>query len=303
MMNNRQNTGQTTGIVFDIQKFCVQDGPGIRTCVFLKGCMMCCPWCHNPESIKAQIELSYDSRKCIACGACEKVCAYGVHSFSPAGEHAVHHEKCTGCGKCISACPTRCLKLFGKEMTVQEVLQEVCKDKKFFDSSGGGITVTGGEPTYQFAFLKDLLTAAKEAQLHVCLETNGAIPPKRLNALLPYVDLFLFDYKATGSVHRKLTGVAESVVLQALSRIDAYGTPVILRCPIIQGINDDPAHFAAIRQLKQSHSNILQVDVMAYHASGKHKWELLGLPYSLAHLPSATAEMKATWEQAAGQEA
>lgn len=285
------------GIVFDIQKFSVFDGPGIRTAVFLKGCMMRCPWCHNPESLKPDPELSCDLEKCVSCGACVQVCPNGVHSLGEDGRHRVDYSKCAACGRCLAACPLGCLKVFGREMAAADVVAEVLKDRNYYESSGGGVTFTGGEPTFQYGFLLELLERSKAEGLHTCLETNGVIPPERLGALLPLTDLFLLDYKATGEDHKRLTNVEEGAVLRTLAALDEAGKDVVLRCPVIQGVNDTEAHFAAIRDLRARYGCIGSAEVMAYHSSGRHKWRSLGEDYTLDRLESATPEMKAAWEE------
>ncbi|WP_099205580.1 glycyl-radical enzyme activating protein [Scatolibacter rhodanostii] len=284
------------GIVFDIQKFCVHDGPGIRTAVFLKGCMMNCIWCHNPESIRRNPELAFESQKCISCQACAAACKQGVHHFDAAGNHEVNFEKCAACQACIHVCPTRCLKIFGEKMNAHAVIKEVLKDQKYFKSSGGGVTFTGGEPTVQYDFLLEMMKVAKENNLHVCLETNGIIFSEKLSHLMSYTDLFLIDYKATGEIHKILTGVEESFVRQTIDSIHKAGGKMILRCPIVEGLNDSEEHFAQIRKFKSQYSSILNVEIMAYHASGLHKWESLGIDYSLKKMASATPEMKKYWE-------
>lgn len=285
------------GIIFDIQKFCVHDGPGIRTSVFLKGCMMRCIWCHNPESFSPKIQLSYKEKDCINCGKCASVCPNGVHSFAD-GVHRCDFSKCDGCGKCVGECITESLSIFGKYMTAQQVIDEVIKDEKYYKTSGGGVTFTGGEPTMQFDFLLELLKLSKENNLHVCLETNGIILEEKLTKLLSYVDLFLLDYKATGEeLHKKLTGVGAQLVYNTINILNKHDKPINLRCPIVQGVNDTTKHFEMIRTLQLQNKNIIKAEIMAYHSFGKHKWESTGQEYSLDTLESASSELKAKWEQ------
>lgn len=286
------------GIVFDIQRFSVHDGPGIRTTVFLKGCNIRCLWCHNPESFSVQPQLSYSGEGCTGCGACVAACSHGVHHLAPGGTHTLHTQVCTACGACAAACPAGLLKIFGREMAPEQVLDEVRKDAKYYAASGGGVTFSGGEPTVQFDFLLSCLRQCREEGIHTCLESNGILPPARLERLLPYLDLVLLDYKATGeALHTRLTGQSNHCVTDTLAALGRAGVPVILRCPIVQGLNDAPAHFARIRSLRREYPNIQAVEVMAYHALGRHKWDALGLSYTLTNLADASEQQKEQWRQ------
>lgn len=283
------------GIVFDIQRFSIHDGPGIRTSVFLKGCMMRCIWCHNPESFRVKIQLSYEKSLCTGCQVCQSKCQQEVHSFQN-GKHQVHFDRCTNCGACVESCMSGSLKQFGTSMTADEVIVEICKDRAYYAESGGGVTFTGGEPTVQFDFLMELLQKCRQEGISICLETNGVIDRENLLELANYVDLFLVDYKATGKKHKILTGIEEKEVLATLELLNQLRKSVILRCPMIQGINDEEEHFAAIRRLQDAYPNICKTEIMAYHNVGRQKWEAIGEEYCLNQLESAGTEQKRIWE-------
>lgn len=283
------------GIVMDIQKFCLQDGPGIRTTVFLKGCNMKCQWCHNPESMELNPVLMYVKDKCIGCGKCGSVCPEGVHSFLE-GEHGVIRQKCTGCGKCAAVCPAQALAVNGREMEASQVLEEIRKDEKYYASSGGGVTFSGGEATLQFDFLLELLKGCREMGYATALETNGLVSEKRMRVLFEYTDLFLLDYKVTGPEHEKWTGVPGGSVLHTLSLLEELGGHVILRCPLIPGVNDTEEHFIAINTLQKKFHCIEGTEIMAYHDTGKGKWEECGKQYSLSHIKTVSVEQKKQWE-------
>ncbi|WP_322200512.1 glycyl-radical enzyme activating protein [Acutalibacter intestini] len=289
---------KTTGIVFDIQRFCVYDGPGIRTTVFLKGCNMRCAWCHNPESFSPQPQLLYRLEKCARCGACT-ACPQGAHQVGEAG-HAFHREKCAVCGHCAGLCPNGALELSGREMDAAQVMAEVDKDAKYYRSSGGGVTFSGGEASVQFNFLTELLSACKERGYHTALETNGLVAPERLKALAEGTDLFLLDFKHSDpQEHKRWTGAPLEPVLDSLALLDQMGARVALRCPIIPKVNDQEEHFAAIRGLRERHGCVESVEIMAYHDIGKTKWEALGQDYALAELKTVPPEKKRQWQEKA----
>lgn len=272
-------------IVFDVQKFALHDGPGIRTTIFLKGCPLNCIWCHNPESKRLKPQLGFLAKNCIRCGKCQQICQNHVHMLKKNDVHEITFENCIQCGMCESVCPNHALKIYGKPMNAKEILSNICRDKDFFDRSGGGITISGGEPMMQFEALLDFVKKAKEKGLHICLDTCGYSQTEKYRYISEYVDLFLFDYKITEeSEHQKYTGVSNTLILKNLDYLCRNGNDVFLRCPIIPGINDNEKHYLAIAELSKKYSNIRQVNLMAYHDMAKGKATQIGETYPLEYL-------------------
>ena len=272
------------GIIFNIQRFSVNDGPGIRTTVFYKGCPLNCLWCHNPESKSKKKELLFDEKKCVLCGACAVVCPNDCHSFD-AGEHFLDRTKCVACGACAEACAPEALELVGNTKTVEQVVEEVLKDQAFYETSGGGMTLTGGEPMAQFDFTMELLRLGKEAGLHICMETCGFSSAEKYALCAEYVDLFLWDWKLTDrELHKMYTGVYNDTIIDNLRLLDSMGAKFVLRCPIIPGINDNDGHFRGIAHVANSHSGVTAVEVEPYHPLGKAKSERLGREYSIGDI-------------------
>lgn len=279
--------------VFDIQRFALHDGPGIRTTVFLKGCPLDCLWCHNPESKKSKPQLGFLEKNCSCCGKCVNTCEHDVHIISANDRHHLQYQNCIQCGICINTCPNHALKIFGQQMTSEEIIKIVEKDRDFYERSGGGITVSGGEPMMQFEALRQLLQQAKEIGLHVCLDTSGQADTKKYEEIAKYVDIFLFDYKLTDpEEHKRYTGVANTLILHNLERLCQKGSQIYLRCPIIPGINDNESHYRAIGKLSRQYNNIQQINLMTYHDMAKGKAQQIGECYALSEIKTITSEGK-----------
>jgi pyruvate formate lyase activating enzyme len=265
-----------TGIVFDIQKFSLNDGPGIRTVVFLKGCPLRCVWCCNPESQAASAQLGYLAEKCTHCLDCVSACERNALQQRD-GRLDVSLLHCNGCGDCIAYCPENALKIYGRETTTEAVLEEVLKDTSFYKNSGGGMTLSGGEPMQQFDFSLALLGGAKANDIHTCMETSGYASTENFRRIMPLVDLFLYDYKLTDPVeHERYTGVDNKVIIQNLHFLHDAGKDIVVRCILIPGINDNEQHFNAIANLEQRLPNLRGIELMPYHEFGKNKYETTG---------------------------
>lgn len=284
------------GFIFDIQRFSLHDGPGIRTTVFFKGCPLSCIWCHNPEAIKMVPQLGYKKEKCTGCMACVHVCANAVHDMIR-GVHMLDFSQCKCSGNCVEACAFGALRQIGREMTLEEITDEVVKDRQYYENSGGGITLSGGEPMLQFPFAMELLKISRELGIHTCIETSGYANTKNFGKILPLVDLFLFDYKATGEdYHKEFTGVGQEVILSNLDFLCRNGARIVLRCPLIPGINDRTEHMQAISQLSRKYERIEDVEILSYHDYAIGKWEEIGKEYLLKGMPSASREEKINWK-------
>jgi pyruvate formate lyase activating enzyme len=261
--------------VTEIQRFCMHDGPGVRTTVFLKGCPLRCAWCHNPETQKFKSELLFYPKKCIGCAACTATCPVGAHSL--AEWHTIDREKCILCGKCVDNCPTGALEKCGREYTVEEILSVVEKDRSFYGEKGG-ITVSGGEPFARGEAVIALLQACKARGLSTAMETSGYADPAVILAALPYVDLFLWDIKDTdGERHKRYTGVSNEKILQNLSLVNDMNARIRLRCILVNGVNTDARHYSAIADIANKINNLDGVEWIPYHAYGGTKAVFLGL--------------------------
>ena len=264
-----------SAMIFDIERNSYVDGPGIRTTVFLKGCPLSCVWCHNPESQSFEKQIMFYKSKCIGCGKCREVCPNNLKS-------------CDFCGKCELYCPADARKICGKEYTIDEVLKEIVKDKPFYENSGGGVTLSGGEPLAQYDFSLELLKKAKENGIHTAIETCGYAEKSKILEIAMYVDLFLFDCKETDpELHKKYTGVDNKIILDNLKALSDAGSKIILRCPIIPGFNDRAEHFKGISEIADKFSGIEHIEIEPFHPLGESKYSALNREYADIQPPDA----------------
>ena len=283
----------SSGIVFDIRKYSIHDGPGIRTTVFFKGCPLFCDWCHNPESRAFKLELIFRSNRCILCESCLEACTSGA--ITRVGDMIVtDQEKCRTSGECVLVCDAEARELVGRRMSVDEVMEEIEADRAFYDQSGGGVTFSGGEPLAQPAFLTSLLVACKERDLHTSLDTSGFAGWSVVDRIRTYVDLFLYDLKLMDNVrHRRFTGVSNQKILANLRSLSELGHRILIRIPVIPGINDDEDNLRQTGAFLASLPVQPAVELLAYHQSGLAKYDSLGLEYRLPEvLPPGSMRME-----------
>lgn len=279
-----------SGLVFNIQQYSVHDGPGIRTTVFLKGCPLCCPWCHNPESQKVRPEVIVMENRCIACGECRQVCQF-AESLGVEGPLPRAVDGCTLCGECVDTCPTGARQIVGQRMTVEEVMAEITKDEVFYEDSFGGVTFSGGEPLSQPAFLKELLIACRAHGLRTAVDTCGFACTDLVLEIGRLTDLFLFDVKMMDDArHRHYTGVSNAAILANLKALDTIHDCIWVRVPLIPGINDDPANLEAVARFVASLSRVRRVSILPFHRTAEQKFRRLGMEFRLADLEAPSGE-------------
>jgi pyruvate formate lyase activating enzyme len=288
-----------TGRVFDIKRYSIHDGPGIRTTVFLKGCGLNCLWCHNPESIDPGPELMHWPARCARCHACLKACPSGALSADPAGAVLIDRSRCDACGRCAEACLYDAMQVVGREMTVDEIVAEVERDRPFFEQSGGGVTLSGGDPLVQVSFAEAVLESCRSRGLHTAIDTAGLAANGALDRLARQADLVLFDLKVMDEErHRAFTGVSNVPLVDNLKRLIAAGREVWIRIPLVPGVNDDDDNVRSTIALLRSLGAIRRVGLLPYHAGGLDKARRIGKDARFRKFESPSEERIAAIEAA-----
>lgn len=287
-----RNTGpEREALIFNIQKYNTYDGPGVRTLIFFKGCPLRCRWCANPEGLERKVQIMFKAQACIHCGACTKVCPVGIHHMNAAGEHEVNREiDCIACGKCVAACPRQALSIVGERKTITELLEVVEEDRMFYEMSGGGVTLGGGECTAQPEAAISILAACKQAGINTAIETSGYTSESNILKIAEVCDLFLFDLKHMDPVkHMEWTGVNNEKILHNLTLLLEKGYNVKIRMPVLKGINDSDDEFYQVAEFLapyKSYKNFQGVDILPYHKMGVGKYPQVGKVYPIEGDPS-----------------
>lgn len=269
------------GYIFNIQKFCLHDGPGIRTTVFFKGCDLRCKWCSNPESQKMDRQLTFDQEKCSACGKCAEICVRGARKIVDS-KCIVNEDICSLCGACVPVCPAEAIKIEGEYVSVEDVMPTIMKDKVYYDHTGGGVTFSGGEPLMQVDFALELAHAIRNEGISLAIETTGAVSSDRFKAFLPLLDFVYMDFKHYDTArHREGTGIGNEQILENIRILRDSGIEFMLRIPVIPGFNDsleDARRFAAY--LKEM--DIHRVQLLPFHQFGERKYALIKMKYAFS---------------------
>lgn len=293
-MSNNNGLIERKAFIANVQKYNMYDGPGVRTIVFFKGCPLRCKWCSNPENLEKKFHVMYKTDACVNCGACVPVCPVGIHSISPeTGKHIVNRKiECIGCRKCEEACPKLALSISGEKKTISEIMEIIEEDRMFYELSGGGVTVSGGDPIMSPEPVINLLMACKQAGINTAMETSGYTKLETILQVAEFVDLFLFDLKHIDSdKHYEFTGVRNEQILKNMSELLRRRFNVKVRMPILKGVNDTKKEIeAAVEFLKpyRDCKNFKGIDLLPYHKYGVNKYKQIGMEYPMEGYPDPT---------------
>jgi pyruvate formate lyase activating enzyme len=269
-------------LITNIQGYSIHDGPGIRTVMFLKGCGLACRWCANPECISPRPEVGFVKNLCTMCGKCADICPEGALVYDEGKLPVIDREKCNGCGTCSSACSYGALILYGKPMSAGEIFTSLSRDKMFYDASGGGVTVSGGEALLHPQLVRELFDKCRQAGIHTCIETSGQAPESALKQVVPYTDYILYDLKHMDTeTHRRYTGHPNDLILANARIAAASGVEILFRMPLIPGVNDSPQNVKETADFLHSLGNkALRIELMPYHRLGKGKYDSLNRKFT-----------------------
>jgi len=280
------------GLVISIDRNVVEDGPGIRTTLFLKGCPLRCVWCHSPQSQSKEQQLLFIENRCIGCGACVEVCPKDAQELTGTARRILW-ERCDDCGECVSVCPPVALEMAGELMTVEQIMDVVRRDTVYYRNSGGGVTFSGGEALGQPEFLTACLARCRQEGIHTAVDTSGFAQWAVFEKILPYTDLFLYDLKQMDSrKHEEMTGVGNAIILENLKRIDGAGKPTWVRVPLVPGHNDSIENLTQIAEFTKSLTNLEKVSLLPYNGAAGVKYSFVGRKYGLEHLDGYTKQEK-----------
>ncbi len=291
-MDKKSDMGEITGTVLNIERYTLHDGPGIRTTVFLKGCPLRCLWCSNPESQKSRPELVYFRERCVGCGRCLVHCPQNALIQEQEGAPiTVLYDRCDGCGLCVDKCYYEALTIVGETMTANEVCEIVARDQRFYQHSGGGVTLSGGEPLAQPDFSAEVLRLCHQKGIHTAIQTSGNAPQENLKKMLPHLDLVIFDCKhLDNETHIKHTGVSNVRILENLRFLNAINKHIVVQVALIPGLNDSDENLNAVFNLVKSLPAVEGLSLLSYHTLGVSKYRNTGRDYQLPDLAQASLD-------------
>ena len=277
--------------IIKVQRFCIHDGPGVRSTVFFKGCPLHCKWCANPETQDANTQREFNRSLCIGCGNCVQVCSFGAVQIDVDGKASFSAQDCSDCMQCVEQCPSTALTSVGKRVTQEELIKEVLRDERYYARSGGGVTFSGGEPLLYPDFLTQVMSQLHEHGIHVLLDTSGMACRESLEKVFPYCDEIYFDIKFVNATkHKQYTGISNEIILDNLVWLDENKVPVTLRFPLIPGINDAPEDLSALAELADKLNHYRGLWILPYHMFGVQKYKMLGIKYELDDIKPPSQE-------------